>query len=165
MPTPKLQTSRALSVIPDNITPIPNPFPMVSGSASATPIVNVLEDSTKDFVALNIRVGDVVYNTTSNTCALVAADPSSLTPSELSLNSDIFTLGSETYVVYQNSPLSGEPNAGAVLYVGMGGDVHVTTAGGDDVIFVGVPTGAFIPVNVVKVWASATTADFIIALW
>jgi hypothetical protein len=138
---------------------------MATGQASATPIVNVLEDSTKDFVALGIRVGEVVYNTTSNLCALVTQDPSSSNPSQLLIDSDIFTLGSESYAVYQNSPLSGEPNAGCVLYVGFGGDVFVTTAGGDNVLFAGVPTGSFIPVNVVKVWQSATTADFIVALW
>jgi len=164
MPTPKLQTSRALSVIPSDTVPIPNPFPMASGTATSY-ITDVLEDTTKDFVALGIRVGDVVYNTTSNTSALVTQDPISSAPSELLLNGDIFPLGNEPYTIYQNSPLSGEPNAGAVLYVGAGGDVEVVTAGGDTVVFVGVPTGAFVPVNVIQVKASATNADRIIALW
>lgn len=164
MPTPKLQTSRALSLIPSDTVPIPNPTAMASGTATSA-ITDFLEDNTKDFVALGIRVGDVVYNTSSNTSALVTNDPTSAFPSELPLSADIFTLGSESYVIYQNSPLSGDPNAGCVLYVGAGGDVEVVTAGGDTVIFVGVPTGAFVPVNVIQVKASATNADKIVALW
>lgn len=164
MPTPKLQTSRALKVIPSDTVPIPNPFPMASGTATSY-LMDELDDNTKDFVALGIRAGDVVYNTASNTSALVIFDPTSSAPSELLLSADIFPLGSESYVIYQNSPLSGDPNAGAVLYVGMGGDIEVVTAGGDTVVFSQVPTGAFVPVNVVQVKANGTSAQKIVALW
>ena len=53
-----------------------------------------------------------------------------------------------------------------VLYVGGAGDVKVTTAGGDDVVFEAVNAGTFLPVQVIKVWKAGTTvtAD-IIALW
>lgn len=60
---------------------------------------------------------------------------------------------------------TGGPNDGCVLYVGTAGDIRVTTAGGDDVVFVGIAAGSFIPVQVVKVWATSTTASNIIALW
>lgn len=164
MPTPKLQTSRALKVIPSDTIPIPNPFPMTSGTATATS-TGVLVDSTKNFINLNIEVGDVVYNTTSNTCTTVASTTEDqFYATELVLTDDIMVSG-DTYTIYQNSPLSGEPNAGAVLYVGVGGDVEVITAGGDTVIFNGVPSGAFVPVNVVQVKAGATNAEKIIALW
>jgi|TARA_B100001093_G_C25991368_1_gene661625 hypothetical protein len=56
-------------------------------------------------------------------------------------------------------------NNGAVLYVGASGNIRVTTAGGDDVTFVGVQTGTFFPVQVVKVWSTSTTATNIMALW
>lgn len=165
MPTPKLQTSRALKVIPSDNTPIPNPFEMASGIANGITSFS-LEDSTKDFIALGINIGDVVYNTTDNTSALVTATyPQTADVYVLELNNDIFPAGTESYTIYQNSPLSGDPNAGAVLYVGMGGDIEVVTAGGDTVIFNGVPTGAFVPVNVVQVKAGATTAEKIVALW
>jgi len=52
-----------------------------------------------------------------------------------------------------------------VLYVGVGGDVKVRTAGGDDVIFTGVLAGSFIPVQVVRVFFTGTTATNIVALW
>ena len=52
-----------------------------------------------------------------------------------------------------------------VLYVGVAGDVKVRTAGGDDVTFTGVLAGSFIPVQVVRVFDTGTTATNIVALW
>ena len=164
MPTPKLQTSRALAVIPSDTVPIPNPYPMVSGTATDTQS-NSLEDTTKDFLALGVRIGDVVYNTSNGTSAVVIADPSLSGSDILSLSTMSVTSG-DTYIIYQNSPLSGEPNAGCVLYVGgAGGDITVVTAGGDTVTFTQVPAGTFVPVNVVQITASGTTAEKIVALW
>jgi hypothetical protein len=60
---------------------------------------------------------------------------------------------------------SGGPNEGCVLYVGTGGILRVLTAGGDDITFQGVPNGTFIPVQVVRVFATTTTALNIVALW
>jgi hypothetical protein len=60
---------------------------------------------------------------------------------------------------------NGRGNNGCVLYVGTGGDLRVLTAGGDDVVFTGVQDGSFLPVNVVKVFATNTTASGILALW
>lgn len=60
---------------------------------------------------------------------------------------------------------SGGPNDGCVLYVGTGGILRVLTAGGDDITFQGVPNGTFIPVQVVRVFATTTTALNIVALW
>jgi hypothetical protein len=61
--------------------------------------------------------------------------------------------------------ISGGENNGCVLYVGTGGNVKVTTVGYDDIVFFNVPSGSFIPVQVLKVWATDTTALNIIALW
>ena len=60
---------------------------------------------------------------------------------------------------------SGGPNEGCVLYVGTGGILRVLTAGGDDITFQNVPNGNFIPVQVVRVFATTTTALNIVALW
>ena len=49
------------------------------------------------------------------------------------------------------------------LYVGTGGDV-VATVGGQDVTFVNVPDGTWLPVMATKVKA-ATTASDIVRLW
>jgi len=63
------------------------------------------------------------------------------------------------------STQDGSGNNGCVLYVGGAGNLRVTTVGGDDVVFAGVAAGSFIPVQVVKVWATNTTATNILALW
>ncbi len=55
-------------------------------------------------------------------------------------------------------------NAG-VLYVGTGGHVAVTTAGGNDVIFTNVGDGGFLPVFVSKVRTTGTTAANILVLY
>ena len=59
---------------------------------------------------------------------------------------------------------AGPTNNGCVLYVGVSGNIKVTTAGGDEVTFANVPVG-FFPVQVLRVWATDTTASNIIALW
>jgi hypothetical protein len=63
---------------------------------------------------------------------------------------------------------AGEPvtSSGAcVIYVGTGGSIKVTTAGGDTVTFNNVPGGSFLPVQVVRVFYTGTTAASIIAMW
>jgi hypothetical protein len=59
----------------------------------------------------------------------------------------------------------GTSNNGCVLYVGGAGSIKVTTVGGDDVTFVGIVAGSFVPVQVRKVWATGTSATNIVALW
>lgn len=54
---------------------------------------------------------------------------------------------------------------GCVLYIGTGGILRVFTAGGDDITFTNIPNGTFLPVQVIRVFASDTTALNIIALW
>ena len=72
---------------------------------------------------------------------------------------------SDTVDIPNISDQSGRGNNGCVLYVGTGGDLRVLTAGGDDVVFTGFPDGGFLPVNVVRVFSTNTTAANILALW
>ncbi len=72
---------------------------------------------------------------------------------------------SDTATIPSISAQDGKGNNGCVLYVGVAGDVKVTTAGGDDVVFTGILAGSFIPVQVLKVFATGTTATNIVALW
>ena len=163
MPNLKLQVSRALSVIPSANTNIPMPNVIVTSTATTT-TANKLVDSTMNFSSsgvnpLNIQVGDIVYNTTTSTAAIVTNVDSA---TQLSLNSDIM-VSTNAYTLY-----SGTNNTGSVepcvLYVGVGGDLNVTTAGGDVVTFVGIASGTFFPVQVIRV-NSVVTATDIIALW
>lgn len=50
------------------------------------------------------------------------------------------------------------------LYVGGGGNLRVTTTGGNDVTFSNLPGGVVLPVSVVRVWSTNTTATNIIGL-
>lgn len=61
--------------------------------------------------------------------------------------------------------INGGTNNGCVLYVGTGGNLKVTTIGGDDVVFSNIQDGAFVPVQVLRVWSTGTTATNIVALW
>lgn len=53
----------------------------------------------------------------------------------------------------------------AGFYVGVSGDVKVTTVGGTDVTFTAVPSGAIIPLSVTKIWSTGTTATNIVGLF
>lgn len=59
----------------------------------------------------------------------------------------------------------GVKSRGCVLYVGTSGDLRVLTEGGDDIVFKNLASGSFIPVQVLKVFSTNTTARDIIALW
>lgn len=50
------------------------------------------------------------------------------------------------------------------VYVGAAGDVRVLTANGDDLTFAGVPAGTILPVSVVQVFSTSTTAGSFIGL-
>lgn len=56
-------------------------------------------------------------------------------------------------------------NQGCVLYVGTGGNIRVLTVSGDDVVFNNIQDGTFFPIQVLRVYATNTTASNIIALW
>lgn len=74
-------------------------------------------------------------------------------------------VASDTLDIPSISSENGRGNNGCVLYVGTGGDLRVLTVGGDDVTFTGFPSGSFLPVNVLRVFSTNTTATGIVALW
>jgi hypothetical protein len=96
-----------------------------------------------------------VYNTTDGSVATVTAVDDENT---LTLSADIMPTAKD-YVIYSDA------NTGCVLYSGSGGDVKVLTAGNDEVTFTGVAAGAFIPVQVKRVFATPTPPTDIVALW
>ena len=71
----------------------------------------------------------------------------------------------DTIDIASVSTQSGRGNNGCVLYVGVTGNVRVLTAGGNDITFEGIPGGTFMPVQVLRVFNTNTTATSIIALW
>ena len=53
----------------------------------------------------------------------------------------------------------------SVVYVGASGNVQVTTAQGDQVVFLGLSAGQVIPVQVIRVWSTSTTATSLIRIY
>jgi len=53
----------------------------------------------------------------------------------------------------------------SVIYVGGAGNVKVTTAQGDDTTFNGLQTGQVIPVQVIRVWSTGTTATNLLRVY
>ena len=164
MPNLKLQVSRALKVIPSSDTNIPMPNVIVSSLVTSGATSNILIDLGMNFSSvgtnpLNVQVGDTVYNTTQNLAAMVINVDSA---TQLTLNASII-LSMDTYTLYSGTNITGSVEP-CVLYVGVGGTLNVTTAGGDVVNFVGVSAGSFLPVQVIRV-NSVVTATDIIALW
>ena len=84
---------------------------------------------------------------------------------KLQANRASVVVASDTVNIPSISSENGRGNNGCVLYVGTGGNLRVLTAGGDDVVFTGFPDGGFLPVNVVRVFLTNTTASNIVALW
>jgi hypothetical protein len=53
----------------------------------------------------------------------------------------------------------------SVIYIGVSGNIRVLTAQGDDVTFNAVLAGTVLPVQVIRVWATNTTATNLIGIY
>lgn len=152
----KLQVSRAKLVYPNNNYNYPNPSlhkltSLDTGGGTSTQIV----DTTVDFIALNIQIGDLVTNDNSTDYSVVTGIVNTHT---LNVADAIFT-GGDDYSIYSYNQYEA-----SVLYVGTGGDVEVQTFGGDVVTFKNVNSGQFLPVQAMRI-KTGTVATDIIALW
>ena len=117
-----------------------------------------------------INKGDVVVNTTDGTMSTVTAVVSSTLLAMVS--NSLFTSGG-TFIVYAAD--TNELNsiqAACVVYIGDAtgtsatwSEVKVMTADRSIVTFSHLPTGTFLPVQVLRVYATGTTATNMIALW
>jgi hypothetical protein len=152
----KLQASRALVVYTSDTINIPNPAGAGISSTTTGAAAGKLIDTTQDFIAAGVRIGDIIYSAGPIVATVTAVDSAT----QLSVTTAVGT--SRAYTLYNTPDI---PNNGAVLYVGVAGDVDVITAGGDEVTFTGVLAGSFIPVQVTRVKDTSTTASGIIALW
>lgn len=162
----KLNTSRAWKVIPNDDTPLPNiggPKTIKVVLDLLTPVVGNNLNLTPAFepFSLGVVVGMVVVNETTGAQAVVTGVNQSANLTQVTVNNTTgFNAGDE--IVFYDAVTS---RSAAVLYVGTGGNVRVLTAGGDDVVIVGAGAGEFIPINVVKVFSTNTSATDILALW
>jgi hypothetical protein len=56
-------------------------------------------------------------------------------------------------------------NATRAVYIGGAGDLKIKTTGGDTVTLVGVPAGSLLPLRVVQVLSTGTTATSIVGMY
>lgn len=145
---------------------------------------NTLIDTSRDFQALGVQGGDIVYNTATNTQAVVQFVNGSL----LSLDTDIFgslTSYNNAYIIY----VAGGSKGGAtvmksadccLLYVGtdtandaMGDatqyvDVRVLTCADNEVIFKNFKVGEYLPVQIKQLFETGTSVsarESCLAIW
>jgi hypothetical protein len=157
----KTTFSRALAVIKSDNADVP--FPAENSRGTNTSVTEgSLVDSSATFVTNNVATGDIVYNTTDGTAATVVSVTSQTT---LVLNANIFTATAKTFVVYTASPQTSNGNPGCYIYVGGAGNVKVTTIGGDIITFTATPVGQVLPVQIIKLHSTGTTATLVNALW
>ena len=153
----KLQTSVGLNIVSTDNADIPSVGVVETGTNSTT-VANALEDLSATFVTNGVQVGDVVYN---NVTLQVATITKVIDNTRLLLNANIFLSTAESYTIYAQSQVK---NA-AVLFIGVGGTLRVITAGGQDITFNAILGGTFLPVQVIKVFKTGTSATNLIALW
>jgi hypothetical protein len=157
----KSQFSRALEVIKSDNANVPFPAEIKSATNTSA-VTDQLVDSTGDFINLNVKTGDIVYNTTDGLAATVLSVTSATV---IVLNADIFAASGKAYTIYQASSQTTIGNQGCNLYIGGAGNVKVTTIGGDIVTFTAPTVGQVLPVQVIKLHATGTSATLIDALW
>jgi hypothetical protein len=63
------------------------------------------------------------------------------------------------------SPSDTDTFTPSVIYCGGGGSVAVTTAQGSDVTFTGLPPGAIIPVQVIRVYSTGTSTSGLLRIF
>lgn len=152
----KLQVGTALNIVKSDDANIPFPNVVESGVTGSVS-VNQLQDVTGEFVIRKVQVGDVVVNNSTNVSATVTRV---LNDTNLLINANIFTVSGVSYTLYAQNG-----KEGCVLYIGTGGNLRVGTASGQDVTFTNVLGGTFLPVQILKVFSTNTTASGFVALW
>ncbi len=157
----KLNPNRAWIVEPSDLAPLPVFMSKVDEVPPGSMINfgDTILVFGQDLLARGVKVGDVIYGSSTSRSAIVVGVYENNGLSALQLNGDPQLDNTEGFTVYRGS------NRGAVLYVGTPGAVKVLTAGNDEVSFQNVQGGSFIPVNVIKVFRIGTTAEDILALY
>ena len=158
----KTTFTRVLRAHPSDNANIAFPGNVNTSGTNTTATSLKLINSSGNFINNNIYPGDIVHNDTAGTAATVVSVDSA---TQLTLNADIFTTTAQAYTVYSSSSQAGLGNTGAFLYVGGTGNVSVITIGGDQITFNGIPAGTTLPIQVLKLRATGTTATLINALW
>ena len=153
----KLQVGTGIAVIPSDTIDIPAVSgPVVDSTMTQVPpTTSIIVDSTQDFTAIQGLVGSTVL--VGSSIARVSAVNGA---TQITLDAAISGTSAVGYKIYVKAS-----NPGCVLYSGSGGDIRVLTSSGADLTFVGTAAGAFLPVQVKRVFSTGTAATDILALW
>lgn len=136
---------------------------------------NVLIDTGKDFSALGVNAGDIVYNTTNSTQALVTF----INGGVLTLDADIFgslTTHDDQYSIFLAGGKGAQPTVMqsadcCLLYVGtdtvpatMGDatqyvNIRVLTCANNDVTFANFKVGEYLPIQIKQLFENGTSAS------
>lgn len=161
-----------------------NIFTQAAGGEDYTILrTNTLIDISQDFQSLGVQSGDIVYNTVTNTQAVVQFVNGSL----LSLDTDIFgtlTTYNNAYIIYIANGKGGATVMKSadccLLYVGtdtanagMGDstqyvDVRVLTCADNEVIFKNFKVGEYLPIQIKQLFSTGTTEaarESCLAIW
>jgi hypothetical protein len=155
------QPFSSVPVIPSDTLNIPQPGIITSGTNST--VGTTLTDAGNNFLnsvtnpnGYNISGGDVVYAGGAIDEILAVATANTLTMQS--------STAATTYDIYKGN-IGGD--TAFTLFVGTGGagsTLKVRTANGEDVTLNNVPDSSFIPLQVIRVFATGTTCSNILAL-
>mgnify|MGYP003117593279 CR=1 FL=1 len=162
-----------------------NIFAVVAGGENYHIIrSNVLIDIGKDFSALGVSAGDIVFNTTANTQALVTF----VNGSVLTLDVDIFgslitfddtyriflaggkgaqptvMLSSECCLLYVGTNTAPDAMSAATQYV----NIRVLTSANNDVTFTNFKVGEYLPIQIKQLFDTGTSTSALtscLAIW
>ena len=162
------QPHSSLFVVPSNTINIPQPGILTTGTNSSGGSNN-LTDAGQDFTpsvtnanGYNVT-GGVVYQ------SYAGAFPSAInTVSRVNSATILQMSGSTAAGAYNIYSPNQDGKTSFTLFVGTGGalsTLRVLTAAGDDVTLVNVPDSSFIPLQVVRVFATGTNCSNILALY
>jgi hypothetical protein len=154
------QPVSAIRVIPSDSINIPKPGSVVGGNSSTNG--TTLTDATALFKSNFISGGDVVY-VGSEIHEILSVDSDTV----ITLKTAVVAAAPYAYKIFKgNGGDLKQGYDGYSLFVGTTGDVVVLTpgAGQDEVTLVNIANASFIPLQVIRVLNTGTTATDIIAL-
>ena len=154
------QPVSAIPVIPSDSINIPQPGSVVVGNSSTGG--TTLTDAGAAFLTNFISGGDVVYVGTE-IHEVLSVDSETV----ITLKTAVVAAAPYAYKIFKgNGGALKEGYDGYSLFVGTTGDVAVLTpgAGQDEITLVNIANASFIPLQVIRVLTTGTTATDIIAL-
>ena len=168
------QPTKAVDVIPNDAINIPEPGSYISGTNTGAG--TTLDDAGATFVdgqtnpagtgySNKVAAGDVVYEPSTGTIAKVESVDSNI---KLTLSAPGLTGGGAAYDIYRGNGgviNNKQGNEGFSLFVGTGGNIKVIPASSEDpVILKNVGNNSYVPLQVIRVFNTDTTASDILAL-